>query len=274
MRKELFVSEFCPEITVSFLSCRLILKINFDTSTDFVTGCDPKTDALKLMMEAKNMDLNLIGISFDNNNNPQEFNPEEYKSMLITTRTLFDYGKGILGLKLDTIGIGGGLPATIDSDTFSHFSAVINKIMAELFADPSIKVMAEPAEFLVAPSMTLFATVQARKDVVFRDNDHKMFYYVNWSVRGGGGLKELKPKWIIEEGQQEDNALYPSVIIGASSSERDNIIARSAEIPIQFVGDVLYFENAGAFALSARCSGGFRAPCVKYFLKDTCKIIL
>lgn len=216
------------------------------------------------------MDLNLIGISFDNNIS-REFNPENYKSMLITTRTLFDYGRGILGLQLNTVGIGGGLPATIDSDTFSHFSAVINKIMAELFADPSIKVMAEPAEFLVAPSMTLFATVQARKDVVV-SNDHKMFYYVNWSM---SSLEELTPKWIIDEGiPQEDNTVYPSMILGASSrSEQNNVITRSAAIPIQFVGDVLYFENVGAFPWSAN-TGGFRAPCVKYFLKDTCKIIL
>lgn len=251
-------------------SYRLILRIQFGNSQTSFAGCDPKSDALKLMMEAKVLDLNLCGISFDNDSST--FDTEDYKSMLITTRSLFDYGKGILGLDLDTICIGGGIPATIDPDTFSHFGAVISKIITEFFPEPSITVIAEPGEFLVGPSMTLFCTVQARKEILNADGDvQQMIYYLNHSFTGGAP-NQWNTKWLESE-SQEDNKFCNSIILGQTSEKTD--IVESKAVPIQFVGDVLYFENVGANLLNKNSNyGGFRQPIVKYYLKESCKIIL
>lgn len=223
------------------------------------------------MMEAKILDLNMCGISFDNDSG--NFDTEDYKSLLITTRSLFDYGKGILGLNLDTICIGGGIPATIDPDTFSHFAAVISKIITEFFPEPSIRVIAEPGEFLVGPSMTLFCTVQARKEILNADGDvQQMVYYLNHSF-SDDSRKNWHTKWIESE-TQEDNRLCASVIYGATS-EKSDMVGESKQIPIQFVGDVLYFENVGAELVTKNgIYAGFRPPLVKYYLKESCKIIL
>lgn len=247
-------------------SSRILLKIRFISSPNRFSGCDPKTDALKLMMEAKNLDLNICGISFDNDSGA--FETEDYKTMLVTTRTLFDYGKGILGLNLDTICLGGGLPATIDAETFSHFSAVISKIVMEFFPDPAIRVIAEPGQFIVGPSMTLFCTVQARKEVLNGNGDiEQMIYYLNHGFTG----HFPSPK-AIESETQGDNKVYPSVIMGSTGESHQKC---EEELPFQFVGDVLYFENCGGDELiSSSNSGGFRAPTVKYYLKQSCKIIL
>lgn len=220
------------------------------------------------MMEAKNMDLNLCGISFDNATNT--FDTDHYKTMLISTRSLFDYGKGILGLGLNTICIGGGIPASIDSDTFSHFSAVISKIIAEFFPEPSIRVMAEPGDFLVGPSMTLFCTIQARKTVLDGDGElREMIYYLNHSCADGDVV-------VTEAAElQEDNKVVPSVIMGAMQHRYDFLHPTTTLLPLQFVGDILYFENCGARQMVSNCShGGFRPPIMKYYLKQSCKIIL
>lgn len=247
-----------------------MLKIKFNSQESSASGCDPKTDALKLMMEAKNMDLNMCGISFDNDS--QLFKTEAYKTMLVTTRSLFDYGKGILGLALDTVSIGGGLPANMDSETFAHFSAVINKIIDEFFPEQSISVIAEPGEFLIGPSMTLFCVVQARKEILTRDGDlEQMIYYVNHSSEGKAVTNNLHPK-IIEAETHDDNGAYKSVIRG-STNEADDIVCPATDLPLQFVGDVLYFDNVGTSLRNTKY-GGFRAPSVKYFLKKSCKIIL
>lgn len=223
------------------------------------------------MMEAKNLDLNILGISFDNDTN--NFDPEDYISMLITTRTLFDYGRGILSMNLTTICIGGGIPANIDSDTFSHFAAVISKLIAEFFPEPSIRVLAEPGEFLVGPAMTLFCTVQARKEIIDSNGDVKqMVYYLNHLfTRELQGT--LRPKCIVSE-PQEDNRILPSVFMGAMS-ESNGMIAHTL-LPVQFVGDVFYFENYGVNLEMANKGnyGGFRPPIVQHYLKQSCKIIL
>lgn len=216
------------------------------------------------------MDLNLSGIYFDNDTG--HFETQDYKSMLVTTRSLFDYGKGILGLNLETICLGGGLPASIDMDTFVHFAAVISKIIDEFFPEPSIKVIAEPGDFLIAPSMTLFCTVQARKEVLNGDGDvEQMIYYVNYSQLYQKNVGKLEGH-AIHSDTEEDSTVFKSMIMGATG-DRDDIICESVNLPLQYVGDVLYFTDI-AKVKNSSVYGGFRPPTVKYFLKQSCKIIL
>lgn len=207
-------------------------------------------------MESKALELNLGGICF--NIDTKAFDPVLYKTMLITTKTLFDYGKGILGLNLDTLSIGGGIPSSIDEEQFGFFSAVVNKTICELFPETDIQILAEPGQFLVGPSMTLFCNVQSRREL---DNGQQMGYYINF-------LGMLTSPKCIETDSEGENICIPSVILGD-----DNSLTESIPLPMQYVGDVLYFENMGVNPQGLNCHR-FKNPTVKYFLKKSSKIIL
>jgi ornithine decarboxylase len=264
------------KIHTYFPNAELIIRIAVDDSNSVCKfsskfGCG-NTDAQKIMNRAKELGMNVIGISFHVGSGCKSV--ESYKSAIKLAAELFDYGKSI-SFSMYLLDIGGGFPGT-DPDSsestyisFEEIAQGINIAIKTYFTKyaSELKVIAEPGRFMVSSSHTLLLNVIGKKKKYLPSGEECYSYYINDGVYGSFNCIyfdhfEPKIKLIDTNKSSDDIVKHKSLIFGPTCDSMDVLFKvesyddfdkKLTKLPELEIGDWLYVENFGAYTISAGC---------------------
>lgn len=230
-------------------------------------GCDPTTEAPKLLKQARNLNLNVIGISFHVGSGCRDY-PIYYKAIGIC-KNLFDEAEA-LGFNMTLLDIGGGFPGDNDK-TIDEVSLYVNQGLDTYFPDSNVRVIAEPGRFYVASAFTLVTNIQSKKNIYDAptDNVNHVMYYINDGVYGSFNCllydhQVVKP--ILLHPRAADEKRFPTTIWGPTCDALDQLVV-DIPMPDCEIGDFIIFENMGAYTIPvASPFNGFPLPKVFCFI--------
>lgn len=242
-------------------------------------GCNLKAVS-RLLKVAKELDLNVIGVSFHVGSGC--YDSGAYVAALALSRTVFDIAES-QGFHFNLLDIGGGFPGQKSAKlSFEEICAVLCPAMDEYFPESmGVRVIAEPGRFFVASAFTLAVNVIAKRavprgegnpaDKELTANDEPSFmYYVNDGVYGSFNCllydhAIVEPTLIEDYG---DEPTFTSSIWGPTCDGLDCITERCF-LPELDDGDWIIFRDMGAYTMCAASNfNGMPKPRCFYIIQD------
>lgn len=264
-KEELFkISEVFPK-------ARVVLRIITDDSNSlcrFSTKFGaPIEDCPELIRYAKELDLDLVGISFHVGSGC--LSVASFESSIRNAFYLFKMAEEI-GFNLHLLDLGGGWPGSDLPDeqhddgkfhiTFSEIADAVRILLDELFPPESgVTLIAEPGRYFVAESHTLVVNVFAKRHS--KNDSGNFLYYINDGVYGSFNCIFFdhctpKPQLVNAKDRTE---LYKCTLFGPTCDSID-CVAKDIELPELEVGDWLFFKNMGAYTVAAASNfNGFKS---------------
>ncbi|EDV23538.1 uncharacterized protein TRIADDRAFT_27475 [Trichoplax adhaerens] len=263
-------------------TAKLILRLLTDDSKSLCRlgqkyGAPLKT-VPNLLQVARNLDLNVVGISFHVGSGC--YDASAFSSAVEIAKTAFDYGKS-MGFQFDILDIGGGFPGSPRATvSFEEISATLNKALNKHFpVESGVRIIAEPGRYYVASAFNLAVNVIAKRQVN-DDNtqaqgkqhayrNQKYMYYVNDGVYGSFNCllydhAIVYPKTLGRDNEQQ----YSSSIWGPTCDGLDCVM-KECMLPELDVGDWMYFEDMGAYTAAAASNfNGFQKPLAYYVIEE------
>ena len=244
---------------------RMVLRIRCDAKKvqcplGIKFGAFPK-DAPRLIALARQLDIDLVGISFHVGSGCDE--PEVFRRCISIARDLFDLATDY-GYTLNLVDLGGGYPGNRGS-SIARIASVINDAIDEFFPDGcGVDIIAEPGRYYVASAFTLAARIHGRRQLTSDDDDDQVtsyMYYINDGVYGSFNCMLYDHATVTAELLEPRNgAVYPSSIWGPTCDGLDRIAA-NMPLPQLQVGDWMVFQDMGAYTLAAAGTfNGFPVP--------------
>lgn len=188
-------------------------------------GCDPATEALALLQLAKNVNLNVVGISFHVGSSCEDY--DVYCEAIKVCGELFEAAETI-GYKLNLLDIGGGYPGE-NFHKIDEFSAKINRALdlsfpAEKF--PDLDILSEPGRYFVESAFTLVTEIHSRK--ITRRSDgtiQEVMYYLNEGIYTSFLFVPLGPETVVPQILRENRSdvKFKTTIWG----EKEKVLSRS-----------------------------------------------
>lgn len=201
-------------------------------------GCSPET-AIEIMRHAKALGIRIKGLSFHVGSQTAE--PKKYVQAIESCSQIINSVAELDLPALSTIDIGGGFPVNYHNDIMpiNEFCAPIRDALSQL--PETVKIIAEPGRFIVAPAVTSVSSVigQAKRD-------GKTWYYLDDGIYGSySGI-------IFDHCNYPVDALYnegerfPSVLAGPTCDSID-VIAEDILLPKLNNGDIIIGQMMGAY---------------------------
>lgn len=272
-----------------FPHARLVLRILTDDSRSVCKlgskfGA-PSHMTASLLDTAKQLDLNVVGVSFHVGSGC--FDASAFREAVMAARRVFDEGKR-LGFDFSLLDVGGGFPGnTNEGVSFEEIAKVLGKAVDEFFP-PSVRVIAEPGRFFVASAFTLAVHITARRtvhdtqqqqqpegDSVSASSDPMYMYYVNDGVYGSFNCilfdhaictpkaLHFNEQFVYAKSVPEQR-LFKCSVWGPTCDSMD-CITKTGLLPLMDVGDWIYFDNMGAYTMCAASTfNGFKKSSVFY----------
>lgn len=238
---------------------QVVLRIRFDAKNSIINlgvkfGCDPDAEAPILIQMCKDMQMELIGVSFHVGSGTQDY--EIFERALATVRRLFDVAIGI-GFDLRFVDIGGGFMGN-DISLLDHYAESINRGIERYFPDESISIISEPGRYFVESAFTLATQIVLRRTAI----DGHVNYYINEGIYMSFLISYIYEEKlcfeIIRQSTTESTTERLSTVWGSSCNSKDKIID-SRMIPELNIGDWLVFRNMGAYTTNVSTSfNGFQ----------------
>ncbi|XP_048484286.1 LOW QUALITY PROTEIN: ornithine decarboxylase 2-like [Plutella xylostella] len=232
-------------------------------------GCDPITEAPKLLEIAAQMDLQVIGVSFHVGSGVQEF--ESYGRAMRRAAEVFHKADS-LGHCCTLLDIGGGFPGTRDN-SIEKIAYVVNKELEMSFPD-DVEVISEPGQYFAAAPFTLAVMVYSIKQVSceYEHEDAKTstMYFINDGVYGSFGDRIYDSKQYFPELLQPRPSTPEPCSIWGPTADALDLVVPAADLPRLRVGDWLLFRDMGAYSMVlARTFNGCPVPAVKmYYVEE------
>ncbi|KAG4087243.1 pyridoxal-dependent decarboxylase [Neocallimastix lanati (nom. inval.)] len=275
-------------------NAKMVLRVLTDDSHSLCKfgikfGASPSA-ARELLEKARELGINVIGVSFHVGSGC--FNAVAFRDAVLVARNVFDIGKE-LGFDFTLLDVGGGFPGS-DSEniSFDGVCEVLRTAIDENFPS-NVRVIAEPGRYYAASAFTLAAQIIARR-VVKRDgsddglaslNDHPSFmYYINEGVYASFNslmfdhqLAHPRPlckngQFFFDEGMSNETEFNCSVW-GPTCDSLD-CLTKSASLPELNIGDWLYFDEMGAYTISAASEfNGFIKSRILYTNTETVELL-
>lgn len=230
-------------------NAEVLIRIRYDADSAFLClghkyGCDPHTEAPKLIAQCKELNLNLVGVSFHIGSGTTDF--ECYGKAIACCRKIFDVAES-LGVKMNLLDIGGGFMG-YEMSMLEPYAESINNSIAENFSDPSITIISEPGRYFLTSAAVLVAQVSLKNT---KANGH-IHYFIN-----DGIFTSFLPHWINEElvdfevipKSKPSGKKFISTIWGITCNSKDKVVTDRL-LPEFEIGDWLLFRNMGAYATS------------------------
>lgn len=259
------------KIAECYPESKLVLRIITDDSHSvcrFSTkfGC-PINMCEDLIRTAKELNLNLIGISFHVGSGCMSVS--SFEAAIKSAHSLFQLAEEI-GYHFTLLDLGGGWPGS-DEDTpirFSEIAGAIRPMLDELFAE-DVQLIAEPGRYFVQESHTLALNVFAKRTVEGENGKH-FLYYVNDGVYQSFNcifFDHSSPKPLVfAPGDRTEQ--YKCTIFGPTCDSMD-CIAKDIYLPELEVGEWLYFKNMGAYTVAAASPfNGFESCPTTYYIQS------
>ncbi|CAO3575069.1 unnamed protein product [Mortierella alpina] len=262
--------------------CKLGLKFGAPLNT---TG--------SLLATSQALGLDVIGVSFHVGSGC--FDAHAFGEAVVRARRVFDQAKDY-GFDFKLLDVGGGFPSAhvTEGITFEKVAGILGSTVDALFG-PEVRVIAEPGRYYVGSAFTLATQVIARRTVT-SDGDEagcsgeaaqevpeatepgpSHMYYINDGMYGSFNCimfdhQICEPKVLYQDGifsyqaspASADELLGLASVWGPTCDSIDCITAR-ARLPLLETGHWLYFENMGAYTITAASQfNGFRKSEVLY----------
>ncbi|XP_064085923.1 ornithine decarboxylase-like isoform X2 [Macrobrachium nipponense] len=223
----------------------------------------PMEDTRKLLSMAKDLGLDVVGVSFHVGSDCRE--PEAYSRAIAKAKQVFDEAEA-LGMRLTLLDIGGGFPGRI-SDGLENFASVINSALDEHFPPQDhndLKIIGEPGRYIATSAFTLATSIRAKKTAVVDGQVVKM-YYINDGVYGSFSetrfVGEIFSPVVLNKATDEEDT-ERSMIWGPTCCSLD-IINRAICLPSLECGDWFYWPGMGAYTMVfAAPFNGFPKPSI------------
>ncbi|KAG0342064.1 hypothetical protein BG005_002805, partial [Podila minutissima] len=240
-----------------------------------------------LLATARELGLNVIGVSFHVGSGC--FDANAFGEAVVRARRVFDQATEH-GYHFRFLDVGGGFPSAhvTDGITFEKVAAILGSTVDALFG-PEVRVIAEPGRYYVGSAFTLATQVIARRtivrDVAAQDKEEEEgdkedkeqpahMYYINDGMYGSFNCSMFdhqvcEPQVLLKDGafayrQEVDGERGMASVWGPTCDSIDCISTR-ARLPLMETGDWMYFENMGAYTITAASQfNGFRRSEVLY----------
>ena len=253
--------------------CKLLMRIKVDDRNSLMKfsekfGVD-EYEFAKLLTLAKNMDLNVTGVSFHVGSGCMD--AHQYYKALELCNKVFNIGKDI-GYIFDTIDIGGGFPGFHDEKSMKLLNDISIEVFngfKDFFSDkyyiddmfenhddnkPTLHIISEPGRFFVQSSHTLLVNVIGRKIKTSMKEgiEHKTYCYnMNDGIYGSFNcivFDHQKPEVLPYNERNGEN--YDSVVYGPTCDSMDKI-CMDVKLPELAIGEWCFIKNFGAYTVAA-----------------------
>ncbi|KAF9403944.1 hypothetical protein BGZ94_004446 [Podila epigama] len=231
-----------------------------------------------LLATARSLDLNVIGISFHVGSGC--FDANAFGEAVIRARRVFDQAKEY-GYEFNFLDVGGGFPSAhvTEGITFEKVAAILGSTVDALFG-PEVRVIAEPGRYYVGSAFTLATQVIARRTVARDMTDAEQrespahMYYINDGMYGSFNCimfdhQVCEPKVLLKDNgfayKQTIDEPHGYASVWGPTCDSIDCISPKSSLPLMETGDWLYFENMGAYTITAASQfNGFRKSEVLY----------
>ena len=263
---------------------KLILRLAVDDSKSLCKfnkkfGCrlEQVDEVLRI---AKTLKLDIVGFSFHVGSSCSS--AENFYEAIRDCRSATDIAQSI-GIRINTIDIGGGFPGVDLTIRFEDIARRVNDGMGDFFGDmPDVQFISEPGRYFAQKSHILVLNVIGKKilyepntdlpntDASTRDAsvpplDKRIVYYLNDGVYGSFNciyFDHTVPT--ILPFNERDGGQYKSIIFGPTCDSID-LICENVMLPELAIGEWVYVENFGAYtAASSSAFNGFKTSLFKY----------
>ena len=247
------------KIKDSFPDADLVLRISTEDSASLcrlsVKYGASMQDAETLLRLARDLDLNIVGVSFHIGSGASD--PNSFANAVKDARHVFDRASHF-GFDLKLLDVGGGF---VD-ETFEMFASNLNEALEEHFP-PHIRVIGEPGRYYASNAFTLATNIIARREVtVDRTGEKGYMLYLNDGVYGNFSNIIFDHQHPVPQvfSKKSHNTKLTEYSIWGPTCDGIDVIAERHFLPgVLDAGDWLFFENMGAYT---RCSAtrfnGFR----------------
>lgn len=229
-----------------------------DLSSKFGVG---PFEAERLVRHAIGRGIRIGGFSFHVGS--QLDDPPRFAAAIDETLALIAHLEATLGVRFETVDIGGGFPVGYDSSVTSleDLAAVIRPALERRPAH--VSVIAEPGRVMVAESMTLVASV-----VGIAERGDGRWYYLDDGLYGAYSnvlTEDVHPLVFSERelsGRDSDADTHRWATLAGPTCDSSDVIAREALLPDLAVGDLLVSPAMGAYTVvtSTRFNGRAQTP--------------
>jgi len=259
----------CAEV---YPNAKLVLRIITDDSNSvckFSTKFGAPLDMCEeLIATAKDLELNVIGISFHVGSGCMSV--ASFESAITNSARIFKLAENY-GYKFNLLDLGGGWPGN-DSESaicFNDIAASIRPLLDRLFP-AEVNIIAEPGRYFVAESHTLAVNVFAKRAMEDGYGNRKYLYYVNDGVYQSFNcifFDHNSPKALVfVPGDRHEE--YRSTVFGPTCDSMD-CIAKDVLLPELEVGEWLYFKDMGAYTVAAASPfNGFASCPTTYYIES------
>jgi ornithine decarboxylase len=221
----------------------LLVRLSFRNSEAFADlskkfGCNAE-QAMAIISMANEWNIHIKGLSFHVGS--QTTNPQKYVDAIGACASLMQQVVEAGLPALSTLDIGGGFPVRYNTDVMSieQFCQPINAALNEL--PDTVKVLAEPGRFIVAPAMTSVASIMGSAE-----REGQIWYYLDDGIYGSfSGLIFDDAKYPLHTLKQ-DGEQYASVLSGPTCDSID-VIAENIMLPKLENGDLVIAKMMGAY---------------------------
>ncbi|CAJ0582522.1 unnamed protein product, partial [Mesorhabditis spiculigera] len=227
-------------------------------------GVDPVDQAPQLLTRAKELKVDVAGISFHIGSGANDFTT--YELAIEHARRLFDFALKI-GHPMNVLDIGGGFPGGEHKMSFDKIAAVVRGALDKHFPDDSTRIIAEPGRFFAAAPIcecvnVIHAALAPRK----LDAPNHMAYYINDGIFGSFNCKlydHIHPQGIPLR-KPENDLLHPTTIWGPTCDGADKV-EENVLLPKLEIGSWLFYPEMGAYTITAGSTfNGFPRPKMYY----------
>jgi len=281
------------KIKVSCPHAKLILRIAVDDSHSTCKFNSKfgarRCDIQELLSVAKQLDLEVIGVSFHVGSGCLA--ASVFPDAVRLARSVFDMGEAY-GFNMTLLDIGGGFPGHDYGEiTFEDIATAMRPALDEYFpAECGVQMIAEPGRYFVSESHTLATCVIAKRRFVEEgmgsaaaaggpaavqqepeeEISPEVAYYINDGVYGSFNCvffdHAIVTPMLLQAANADEAMLTPSKLFGPTCDSMDTVMPR-VNLPNLEVGDWLYFPNMGAYTRAAASAfNGFKVPSAHYIL--------
>lgn len=260
------------KIAASFPNARLLLRIITDDSQSvcrFSTKFGAPLDTtFKLLTLAKELNLNVIGVSFHVGSGCMS--SSSFVAAIRAAHGVFQEAEQ-LGFNFTMLDLGGGWPGSnTDRISFPVIANAIRPVLDELFPVDKVDIIAEPGRYFVFESHTFAVNIYAKRTVESSDGERHFLYYINDGVYQSFNcilFDHYTPTVsILNPSDVPSGEQFKSTIFGPTCDSMD-CISKDIDLPELNVGDWLYFKNMGAYTVAAASPfNGFKSSPSTFYI--------
>ncbi|KAK6941814.1 Orn/DAP/Arg decarboxylase 2, N-terminal [Dillenia turbinata] len=233
--------------------CELLLRIKVDNKTSWREFGSKfgalDNEIMALLCYAHENGFKVVGVSF--HVGTKQSDPKAYYETIARAKAIFNMASELKLPAMQILDIGGGFQAC---PLFEDIAAEINRGVEAYFCEEkNLSVIAEPGRYFAENAFTLVTNVIGK-----RVRGSTMEYWIDDGIYGSFNLPAFdrssmlaKPLFMKDDdGDRSGGSTFQSTVFGPTCDSLDFVL-NECELPEMEVGDLLVFQNMGAYTSSA-----------------------